>query len=362
MKFFLIAAAIFLLTITVAGLFLFLEKNNETEISPQNDFAPLTINKIEKDFDPELIDWEEATGNALWSKRDSQGAAVYKDKMWLLGGLNGNDFVIKKGVVEYWKAPHYSDVWVSENGNDWKLVTEKAAWGGRRSVQVVDFKNKLWLMGGWGPNVGYKNDIWSSEDGEQWKQEISSAAWPPREGHSIVFFDNKLWLIGGVRYDKRETKNDVWYSEDGINWTEAISAAPWSPRWDHAVAVFQNKIWLIGGMDLNDNIFNDVWYSENGVNWVLATNNPGFKERQGHSVVVFKNKLWVIGRLDNKEIGDENDVWYSEDGVNWKKTKNNPLWLGREDFSAVVFKDKIWVAGGMDNNWVWNNDVWHSSY
>jgi leucine-zipper-like transcriptional regulator 1 len=312
-------------------------------------------------FDPSSLIFKEATSSAPWPKRDSHVAVVFKDKIWLMGGLNGNGFVIKKGAVEYWKAPHLSDVWVSENGKDWEMITGNAPWGERRSIQVVSFKDRMWLMGGWGPKAGYKNDVWYSEDGVNWAEATSSANWPAREGHSLVVFNDKLWLIGGVMYDKRETKNDVWYSEDGINWFQATSSAQWLPRWDHAVTVFKDKLWLIGGMNLNGRIFKDAWSSQDGKNWVLTTDNPPWGPRQGHNILDFKDKLWLVGRFNDISNGGDNDVWYSEDGVNWEKTKNSPLWSGREDFSAIVFKDKIWILGGMDVNWEWTNDIWYST-
>lgn len=71
---------------------------------------------------------------------------VFKNKIWLFGGLGGG--TIKVGSPEYGEIPHKSDIWVSENGRDWQLVTEKAPWGERRSAGVVVFQDKIWLMGG----------------------------------------------------------------------------------------------------------------------------------------------------------------------------------------------------------------------
>jgi len=312
-------------------------------------------------FDPDSLNWEQTLSSAPWQERDSDAVLVYKDKIWLMGGLNANKQVISPGIVDYEKSPHFSDVWSSEDGLNWQLVSEKSPWGNRRSIQVVDFKGKMWLMGGWGPEVGYKNDVWSSEDGLNWKKEIDSAAWPAREGHSLLVFKDKLWLLGGVRYDKYQLFNDVWYSDDGVNWIEATNNAGWSARWDHGVAVFKDKLWLAGGMVFGGRMFNDVWSSEDGKNWSLANAKTDFQARQGHYVVDYKNKLWVVGRLDAATNGGVNDVWYSDDGVNWQKTKNNPLWLGREDFGAIVFKDKVWILGGMDKNWTWRNDIWYST-
>ncbi len=311
--------------------------------------------------DAALLSWQKVTTTVPWSPRDSHTAFVYQDKLWLIGGLNGNSFVDRPEHVRYGEAPHFSDVWVSNDGINWDLVTDKAAWGKRRSSQVVVFQDKIWLIPGWGPFTGLKSEVWNSEDGINWVKVTTNPGWPAREGHQLVVFQDKLWLIGGVNYEKRETKNDVWYSEDGLNWFEAASTTPWSGRWDHEVVAFKNKLWLIGGMDLKGNVFRDVWVSENGKDWSLVTDNPLWSARQGHEVVVFKDKIWVVGRFNSPlEGGGDNDIWFSEDGVNWKKTKNNPPWEGREDHAAIVFKDKIWVLGGMTLDWLWKNDIWYS--
>jgi len=36
--------------------------------------------------------------------------AVFQKKLWLMGGLSADDFVIKENMVEYWKASYFSDV------------------------------------------------------------------------------------------------------------------------------------------------------------------------------------------------------------------------------------------------------------
>lgn len=323
---------------------------------------PEEVKEIEI-FDPALLDWQEVTNTIPWEARDSQGVIVYKDKLWLMGGLNGNGFVERPGFVRYGEAPHFSDIWVSQNGKDWELVTNKAPWGKRRSIEAVVFQNKIWLIPGWGPFSGTKNDIWNSEDGVHWNLINPNPNFPPREGHQFVVFQNKLWLMGGVNYEKQETKNDVWYSENGRDWFEATLSASWSPRWDHQVLVFKDKLWLIGGMNLKNEVFGDVWVSENGRDWSLVIDNPPWPARQGHKAIVFKDKIWLLGRFNSPEQGGgENDVWFSEDGINWQRTKKDPPWSGREDHGAVVFQDKIWILGGMTSDWRWQNDIWYSTF
>jgi hypothetical protein len=312
-------------------------------------------------FNPAKLDWQEITNYAEFEARDSHGLVVFKNKLWVMGGLNGNCCVQKLGVVDYEKAPHFADIWSSEDGKIWKLEDLHASWGKRRSIQVVEFKNKLWLLGGWGPEIEYKNDIWSSEDGINWKLEKENVEWSKREGHIALVFDNKLWVIGGVTYDNHKLTNDVWFSEDGINWQEATGNAGWELRWDHMALSFQGKLWVIGGMGFDGKLFNDIWSSKDGKIWKQEIANAPFASRQGGALVEFEDKLWLISRLNaNIYGGGVNDVWFSENGINWQKTEKNPEWSGREDVGVVVFQNKIWVVGGMDKDFIWKNDVWTS--
>ena len=327
------------------------EKKNTTPINTTKKTA--TIVKRQD------MRWTEVTTSAPWEVRDSGEVFLFQDKIWIMGGINGNETVREDNAINYWEAPHFNDIWNSEDGMQWNQVTESAEWSPRRSMSVVFFKDKLWMFGGWGPTTGYTNDIWSSVDGTHWTQEIKNAEWSVREGQLVEIFQDKIWLIGGVNYDNRETKNDVWYSEDGTTWTE-VEDIPWKSRWDHATVVFKGKLFLTGGMNLVGEVFNDVWVTEDGLSWKLLTNKPAWERRQGHAMESYKGKLWLIGRFNDIENGGPNNVWYSEDGIVWKKTVSDPQWKGREDFSSAVFKDKIWIFGGMDADWRWRNDVWQA--
>lgn len=307
------------------------------------------------------LTWAIATSSAEWEPRDSAVSFVFQDKIWTMGGLNGNKNVESNHYIKYWEAPHFNDIWTSEDGIKWNMAKEHAEWPERRSMSVVYFQNKLWMFGGWSPTSGYSSNIWQSSDGVTWTKVVESAPWPPREGQTAEVFQNKIWMVGGVNYDNRETKNDIWWSDDGIKWQEVKSKAPWSPRWDHALAVFKGKLFLSGGMNLNGETFKDVWSSGDGLNWELVNPAPPWRERQGHSLVVLNDKLWTIGSLPDMSKREINDVWYTDDGLTWQKTETDPRWIGREDHSVLVFKDRIFVFGGMDSNWRWKNDVWISS-
>ncbi|KKU87357.1 MAG: hypothetical protein UY17_C0020G0003 [Candidatus Beckwithbacteria bacterium GW2011_GWC2_47_9] len=317
--------------------------------------------KREIPFRPEDLVWQEISSSTPWTARDSHAATVFQGKIWLTGGLNANDVTIRAGRVEYEKAQYFNDIWYSEDGAHWKRVVEHAPWPPRRSQQLVVFKGKLWLVGGWGPKDGYAKEIWTSGDGLSWQKIIPGGGLPEIEGHQLIVFKDKLWLFGGVRYTDRKLVNEVWYTDDGLNWTLAVKNAPWPGRWDHTVTEFKGVLWLAGGMDLADNEFNDVWRSEDGFHWERVTGEAPWSARQGHVALVYREYLWVIGQLNDTPAKGKNDVWFSQDGYEWKKTIRDPVWLGREDHEALVFKDAIWVFGGMTSDWKWSNEVWRSS-
>ena len=301
-----------------------------------------------------FLDWEKIISDAPWGERDAHASIVFQDKLWVFGGLSGKeDF---DGV--YGKLPHKSDIWISEDGKDWQLITNNAPWGERRSLQIVEFEDKLWLIGGWEKGIGSRNDVWSSINGIDWVKEVSSAPWTAREGHTIIVFNNKIWVFGGVDFAQRKLMNDVWYSEDGINWNQATLNAQWTPRYDHTVTTFKDKMWLFGGLAFGGVLKDDIWVSDDGKNWQLITNNAPWGKRHGHTSVVFKDRIWIISGFSID--GGLNDVWYSKDGFAWRPTLVENQWVGREDHTSVVFKDKIWIMGGMSDNWIWKSNIWHS--
>jgi len=357
-KFFIIVAVILAGSSLVFGILYITDpaglRKDQTKVTAAKNEVPI--------FRPESLYWKNITQSAPWAPRDSSEVFLFQNKIWLMGGLNGNGKVNGNHVVEYWTAPHFNDIWNTEDGINWTQVATSSAWAPRRSMSVALFQNKLWMLGGWSPITGYTNDIWTSDDGINWTKVVEHAAFPAAEGQLLTVFQGKLWKIGGVNYNERQAKNDVWYSENGIDWTK-VENIPWKPRWNDAIAIFNGKLYLTGGMNLADETFNDVWMTEDGLNWKLVTDNAPWAPRQGHTLEAYKGYLWLIGRLNDTESGGgPNDVWFSSDGITWQKTNAVPEWIGREDFLSAVFKDKIWIFSGMDANWQWRNDVWASDF
>lgn len=343
--------AIFLLVLAAALGTLFFVK--------EAALAPVEIRKPVAD-----LQWVEvypssggATTTAPWPARDAAAALVWQNKLWLMGGVNGQGALA--GQIKYWELPHYNDIWSSSDGLIWNQAAATAEWPAQRSMSVAPWQGKLLMLGGWSPIGGYRSDIWISADGLNWSVATTSAAFPPREGQTLTVFQNKLWLMGGVNFDKRLAYNDVWSSPDGLNWTLVASSTPWSGRYDHAVEVFDNRLWLSGG--LADGLATgEVWVSSNGQNWQLVTANAPWGPRHGHALLNWSGRLWLVSGWDTDADKGVADVWSTADGKNWIATPTPPPWRGREDHAALVFQDALWLFGGMDADWRWRNDVWRA--
>ena len=300
------------------------------------------------------LNWVQVTDSADWISRDSQGEIVFKNKLWILGGWYNSK-----------EAPP-RDVWSSTDGKKWDLINKSAPWIHSDLSMTIVFKNKMWIMGGWynGRLAGHSasNQVWSSSDGVSWKQVTGNAAWSPRIASGIVEFKNKIWILGGIEDyyfgNSNSLKNDVWYSSDGKNWKQATADAGWSPRAYHQAAVLDGKIYVFGGGNYVPEYHakNDVWCSEDGIHWTEVTSAAPWHERIWFSTVVYRNRIFIMGGWSNNPYKNWSDVWYTKDGKEWKQIKSDVCWKERHELSAFVFRDKIWIAGGMNPPLV--NDVW----
>ena len=241
-----------------------------------------------------------------WEGRHTAGYAVYKGRMWIVGG-DAN------------QGHYHHDVWNSEDGRVWTYVNSKkqVPWGPRVLHYTIVFKDRIWVMGGQtlpqfaDADEKFYNDVWSTEDGVRWVQAAEKTPrWTPRGtiGGSVIFKD-RIWVLGGATYDtpdhpERILYNDIWSSGDGVSWECHLSNAPWQPRTYHDVAVFDGCMWVLEGSRWRvGGNQNDVWYSEDGVNWHELPDTP-WKPRHAASVFVYDNALWMVAGNNM-----ESDVW-----------------------------------------------------
>jgi hypothetical protein len=316
---------------------------------------PLFWSSTTQTIEAQETRWQKLQPNAPWQPRDSQGEFVFQGRMWILGGWF-NSF----------EAPP-RDVWSSDDGRQWSLVQRDAPWRHSDLPMSIAFKDRMWMMGGWynGRLAGHSasNQVWSSRDGAEWKQETDAAGWSPRLAAAVLEFKDKLWIIGGTENyyfgDQTSLKNDVWSSEDGKRWQLQTASAPWTPRAYHQAVVLNNKMYVFGGGNYvpQYEAKNDVWSSEDGIQWKLETNAAPWHPRLWFSAAVYRDHIWVLGGWSNNPAKNWGDVWYSANGREWSELKTPASWKERHEHSVFVFDDKLWIAGGHAqplSNEVWN--------
>ncbi|MEX0290168.1 MAG: hypothetical protein AB3N14_13750 [Flavobacteriaceae bacterium] len=247
------------------------------------------------------------------------------------------------------------------------LVNENADFSERDFSEVIGFKNKLWLIGGWDYANGL-NDIWSSVDGDSWVLEKVNAEFSARLSHEIVEFNNQLWLIGGFIRTGNQVLNDVWRSSDGINWNLVTSNAPFPPRLGHCAVVFKNKIFVIGGRNIDGpSSFNlgDVWSSQDGISWENVTPQNAFAAREVLQLAVLNDKMFLMGGIsrdanDFNTVNHWRDIWFTNDGINWEVSNKQLPMFAHKDFGLNNLNGRLWFIGGNSEDFILSDEVWSS--
>ncbi|MCA9077154.1 MAG: hypothetical protein KDA93_19160 [Planctomycetaceae bacterium] len=244
-----------------------------------------------------------------------------------------------------------------------------ADWEGRHTAGYAVYRDRMWIIGGDVNQGHYQNDVWSSVDGEHWEfvNRDKPLRWAPRALHYTVVHDDRIWVIGGQTMpafakesDAETFYRDIWTTQNGVDWTEAKPEEPyWSPRgMIGGSAVKDGRIWILGGGTYDTpqtpkrNFYNDVWSSADGVKWTRHIESAPWEPRQYHDVAVWDDRLWVMEGY-NGTSGNRKDVWHSTDGVEWHELPDTP-WKPRHAASLYVHNDALWMIAG--NNM--EPDVW----
>lgn len=130
--------------------------------------------------------WRQETAKAAWSPRAYHQAVVLNDKIYILGGGN---------YVPSYHAKN--DVWSSSDGVNWACETETAPWDPRLWFSAAVYRGRMWVLGGWSKEKDNFGDVWHSADGKNWQRLETKTCWKARHEHSVFVFQDKLWVAGG---------------------------------------------------------------------------------------------------------------------------------------------------------------------
>ncbi len=200
--------------------------------APCPEFLPTSqfFNDVWSSTDGE--NWEQLTGDAPWTGRAGLSAVVLGSHLYVLGGSRNDDASIIGANGP--QREYFNDVWRSEDGVDWELMTDAAPWERRAGASVVAHRGAVWLFGGEAGFIceptpdcrpPYFNDVWRSTDGATWEQVSPAADWSPRPGHQCEVLGDDFVCFGG--FGLQANPDDLWFSPDGLEWTEA-PGSPWN--------------------------------------------------------------------------------------------------------------------------------------
>ena len=264
--------------------------------------------------------WRENTSNAGWTARELHQVVAYRGRMYLMGGFE--------------PGPR-DDVWSSLDGKNWSLVPGSADWTARGNHQAVVHNGRMYVLGG---NDGsLKNDVWSWAEGEEnWLLVTVTAAWSARQGLQAVSHNGRLYVLGG--WDANGNRNDVWSSADGANW-RFEGNAKWTARWLYEAVSHNGRLYVLGGNDGSRR--NDVWSSVDGRSWVREK-DASWTKRGRHRALSRDGLLYVLGGNDNSL---KKDVWSSPDGKSWSVETSAAGWGAREYHQVLAFPPDLALSG-----------------
>ena len=236
-------------------------------------------------------EWKLVTASAGFSARYAFSTAVLQDRIYLLGG---------------WDGERRNDVWRSRDGSDWERLTEHAEFEPRNSQTLVTFQDKLWMIGGIGSENRFA-DVWSSEDGAHWEAVQRPAPFPGRNSHQALIFQDRIWILGGFDDDDKRL-GDVWSSVDGSTWRKEEKNS-FSPRSNFGAGIISGEIWVFGGID-GETLLGDCWKRNSGGDWNRVNLEKPFIAGRDQLALQDDKHFWLFGGfLLGQEKTYSNDTW-----------------------------------------------------
>ena len=221
-------------------------------------------------------------GNGPFTERKNHSLLVYRDKMWLIGGIDNAGNIL-------------SDIWVSTNGRDWTQVRTLNPLQEIGQNSSVVFNDRIFVFKG---NGVEHEEVWSTTTGTSWKLETKNA-FPVRSHYKTVVHNNQIFVIGGWIRGGNHT-NEVWASKDGKNWSKKSAFSIFKPRINHTATSIDGKVWVIGGQTSGKGgqriFYNDIWYSTDMQKWTKYNGKSPIKNGlHSHASLVFQNQFWTFG-------------------------------------------------------------------
>ncbi|WP_400071483.1 kelch repeat-containing protein [Zobellia russellii] len=154
----------------------------------------LGLPKPEKDlwYSDNVTDWSMVGDTAAFAHRYLCTPLKFNEKLYIIGGASSKSSKFSD-ITDY-----KNDVWASTDGLYWQKIQTHAIFSPRTGHSLVVFKEKMWMFGGIDENGIHHNDLYVSDDGVAWSSiNMSNQGVTPRAYAKFIVFNDKLYLIGG---------------------------------------------------------------------------------------------------------------------------------------------------------------------
>lgn len=263
------------------------------------------------------------TSQVMWSPRRHHGAISFKGYMYVLGGrarelVEFSEYESIGGIIgarvkdvdtglaasqqrlttQREASVVKSDVWRSQDGVHWTLVTPGCK--APQSLLVPDGNTREGKHGQQIHACKSDSDCYGAEKCDLVKLTCVCSMWTSREQHAVTVYGDYMYVTGGYAsflYSKksdcgpypcgdtdassyRYSMSDVWRSADGNVWELVTEAAQFPGRGGHQMLALPDVngvpyLWIFGGRGVDNTgltpalyYFNDIWTSP------LTSGNP----------------------------------------------------------------------------------------
>jgi len=235
------------------------------------------------------ITWTlEASGAQAPQGEIRQNALLsFDNKLWTFGGQLTN-FSFPTGVYN------------SENGRDWNLVSNN--FPGGRFFSYCVHRNKIFVAGGQAGGIDATKFL-KTKDGVTWTEgDLPVYPTPGLNGGGLVDWKNRLWLIGGTDGNNDATDRVYVSDDEGGTWT-LISTLPANRQYPYCI-VYNGRLYVIGGTTNGSTGQTTVYYTDDGKTWSQHSNSlpTGMFNAGANSAVVFDGRIMLISGQFNDNV------------------------------------------------------------
>lgn len=219
----------------------------------------------------------------------------------------------------------------------------------RKSSGTTVYKDRIYVFGGMcGKRL--HNDMFCFDimKREWTKVTCSGSVPPPRDRHTMVAMNDKIWVFGGHTGTSEFTDDLYCFEPSQRRWSRIFPAKKPTPRYEH-IACEVNGMLVVAGGKCKTGGLNDVWtYSEAENMWRKQECTGNIPEcRWGWSCIPFDGRLVFFGGWNGRKCFNDvcvldTKLWYFYEDVH----TSGPAPVARTFHGGAVVGDRMVMSCG----------------